>query len=84
MIVQYIIDSIHDELQSHGITRSDQEIEHALDGAISALQERLPWTITHPDDVFDHGPTWHELMHAPSGILDLLEIDSEDTLYDRL
>lgn len=80
---QYIIDEIHDDLFAAGILRTDAEIDQALQGAMEH-QAELSGFFAPAESVRASEAAWHDLMHRRFGVLDLLEIDSEDTLYDRL
>lgn len=80
---QYIIDEIHDDLFAAGILRTDAEIDRALQGALE-YEKDLAGYFAPAEAVRASEAAWHDLMHRPFGVLDLLEIDSEDALYDRL
>lgn len=80
---QYIIDEIHDDLFAAGILRTDAEIDQALQSALEH-QAELSGFFAPTESIRTSAATWHDLMHRPFGVLDLLEIDSEDALYDRL
>ncbi|OJU44447.1 MAG: hypothetical protein BGN98_13765 [Microbacterium sp. 69-7] len=80
---QYIIDEIHDDLFGVGIFRTDAQIDQALQGAVEHEAE-LSGFFAPAESIRASEAAWHDLMHRPFGVLDLLEIDSEDTLYDRL
>lgn len=83
---QYIIDELHDLLEDAGISRTDTEIDGALDDAASDYGDRV---LGRPhgasaESLHAHNMHWHNLLHEPHGVLDLLEVDSEDVLVDRL
>lgn len=80
--IEEIIDTLSVYLQGSGITRSAAEISYALQAAAEAEAE-IEGTWVPPEDIHWHLDHWHYFMHRAGGVLDLLDVDSEDTLYDR-
>lgn len=78
-----IINEIHDELLALGITRTAAEISYALDTALQSYASENGWFVP-AESVHRKADEWHWLLNASGGVYDLLEIDSEDALYDRL
>lgn len=74
---------IHDTLAAHGITRTDAQIEYAVQFAAESARDVRGWWVD-PESIQLDQRAWDEFLNAPDGVFDLLEVDVEDGLYDRL
>lgn len=78
-----IVNEIHDELLSLGISRTPAQISYALDLALQDYSGENGWFVS-AESVHRKSNEWHWLLNATGGVYDLLEIDAEDVLVDRL
>ena len=81
---QNIIDEIHDELLAVGITRPDSAIESALERAAENWAAQMDGPTPPLAELRARDDRWHEARHMRGGVFDLLGVDSEDALYDRM
>lgn len=79
----YITDALWMRLFDAKIDRTDREIDRAVQGAFEAHWAEEGHTCD-PETMFrEDGLSWDFILNSAGGILDLLDIDSEDGLYDR-
>lgn len=78
-----LVDEIHDTLLQAGITRTPQEIEFALaEASIEYAHHQKSWAV-NPAVLREDSHAWHDLLHQPWGVYDVLDVDVEgDDLVD--
>lgn len=79
-----IVNEIHDDLLARGIKRTTDEIRYAVAEATVEYAHRQGTWYTAPATLYADSWAWHDLLHESWGVYDILEISSEDGLYDRL
>lgn len=79
-----LVDEIHDTLLQSGIKRTPQEIEFALaEASIEYAHHQKSWAVS-PAVLRNDSHAWHDLLHQPWGVYDVLDVASEgNELYDR-
>ena len=80
-----LVDEVQDTLTRYGITRTDQQVEDALDSAAVEWSGRNLSRYATAGELYYRTEWWDMLLHEPHGVYDYLEIDCEDdnNLYDR-
>lgn len=84
MTETHILNEVLDLLFDAKITRTESEVDYAIQVAAENWSTNATGWFVPPTAIRVHEPDWHEFLHGKHGVYDLLEIDSEDGIYDRL